>query len=135
MAATMTVQRDVGAVAADVVQASWASFAGQGETVVVMPVADLLDESRASGAPVVPALQAVVVPDRRLLECVTTDPTATGVRTALATLAAAEWDVVALVPADRCGAAHHVLRGSGVRLQPWWSDPAFGVCFGRVEVA
>ena len=40
-------------------------------------------------------------------------------------------DIWILVAAERMGAAHRVLRGTGFRLQPWWQDGH--IQFGRPE--
>ena len=40
-------------------------------------------------------------------------------------------DVWIIVAAERMGAAHRALRGTGFRLQPWWEDGR--IQFGRPE--
>lgn len=76
----------------------------------------------------------VVCPERRRVEVLmgeTTDLAA--LAPALRRLDLDDWDVVVLVPLDGLGGAHHELRGTPCRLQPWWRDEAV-VLFGALEL-
>ncbi len=130
MAATMTAQTGLDAEVAAVARAAAHPFVRRGETVVQLPVADLLGTgTRKDDA----GLYAVAMPDRRRVECVAAEPGRPEVGEALAALAAAGWEVVVLVPAAHTGTAHRVLRGLAMTLQAWWGDPEAGICFGAEE--
>ena len=120
--------------AAVVTHAAVHAFARLGEPVVVMPLAALLADEVSSAAAVPDHLQAVVVPDHRRVECVAGADDLADLASCVPALAAADWHVVALVPAGAAGAAHRELRGTSAQLQLWWLDDDGRACFGGPEI-
>lgn len=113
----------------DVMTAAARSYVRTGDTVIETTFAEFADAPGVAGG-------AVVAADSGIVECVLDD----GVQPAelaagIARLAAAGWEVVALVPLGRLGEAHRALRRIPARLQPWWVDARHGVCFGAPELA
>ncbi len=76
---------------------------------------------------------ALVAADEGIVECIA-DGDLGPLVTASRRLAADGWRVAILVPSARMGDAHRVLRGSPVRLQPWWSGADDSILFGVPEV-
>jgi hypothetical protein len=112
----------------DVLSSVASSYTRLGVTVVETPVGAFVGEDTARGT-------AVVAADLGIVECLLPDdaePSALG--PGIAAMASAGWEVTLLVPAARLGEAHRSLRGMPVTLQPWWLDPAHGICFGASEV-
>lgn len=125
----MVLATQISAPLTDVIVAAARSYARTGDTVVETTFAEFAD------APGVPG-RAVVATDTGVVECVLDDGVRPGdLAAGLSRLVAAGWSVVTLVPLGRLGEAHRALRGSAARLQPWWLDDRYGVCFGAPEVA
>jgi hypothetical protein len=125
--AAMTIAADAPAISRSPVAAAVArGYLRLGCTVVETPLAVASGVAGAEG-------EAVVAADLGVVECVAGEDLAAAVG-GLRRLVAHGWEVNLVVAASQMGEAHRTLRGTPVRLHPWWLGPDDGVCFGAPEV-
>ena len=76
---------------------------------------------------------ALIAAEEGIVECVVEGDLGPLVKAARR-ITADGWKVAVLVPSARMGEAHRVLRGTPVRIQPWWRGADDSVLFGVPEV-
>lgn len=112
---------------AEVVQSTVVHYTRRQEPVVESWLTELTGEIMPDELGFLSCIAAV---DRRVVEVVVAPTTdMAGLNRAVWRLSARGWGVFVLVPSERLGDAHAVLRGTPCTLQGWWLEtgrPTFG---------